>query len=138
MVLSFWNGYSNAEPAVRAAVAGVYDWVYDGYANRPFNTAYAASQGLEASVRRFASMAAIEPWVKAGVPVVIPLAWAKGGLTGAPLASSSGHLVVVVGFNSAGDPVVNDPGAAADADVQRTCEQNSRSYGGRTPAEPHT
>ena len=29
---------------MRAAVAGVYDWHYDGHGNWPFNTAYAATQ----------------------------------------------------------------------------------------------
>ena len=119
MVLGYWTDDTGpCEPRVRAAVAGVYDWKYDGHGNWPFNTAYAATTGLEAYVVRFSSMAEIEPWVKAGVPVVISYAWNKD-LTGAPLPSSPGHLAVVVGFDSTGNPVVNDPAAATDADVQR-------------------
>jgi hypothetical protein len=52
--------------------------------------------------------------------VVISYAWKKGQLTGAAVGSSSGHLSVVVGFDDQGNPIVNDPAAASDEDVQRT------------------
>ncbi len=121
MVLKYWSGDTGpCEPDVRAAVAGVYDWVYDGAGNWPFNTAYAATQGLEAEVVRFESMADAEPWVAAGVPVVISYYWHKGDLTGAPIPSSDGHLAVLVGFDAAGNPIVNDPAAASNELVQRT------------------
>ena len=121
MVVSFWQGYIGpCEPAVMAAVNGVYDWIYDGQGNWSFNTAYAATYGLQASVRRFTSMNEIETWVKKGVPVVISFAWGKNELSGAAVSSSAGHLSVVVGFDSLGNPVVNDPAAASDQAVQRT------------------
>ena len=121
MVLGFYGfDPGPCEPRVRAAVDGVYDWIYDGHGNWPFNTAYAASRGLEAYVARFTSLAQAEPWIAQGVPVVMSIAWSKGDLTGAPVKSSGGHLIVLVGFDAAGNPVVNDPAAAADADVQRT------------------
>ncbi|MGE5250135.1 MAG: peptidase C39 family protein [Bacteroidota bacterium] len=121
MVVSYWQHYTGpCESAVRAAVAGTYDWIYDGNGNWPFNTAYAAAQGLQGSVRRFTSMTEIETWVAQGVPVVISFAWGKGELTGAAIPSSSGHLAVVVGFDVQGNPIVNDPAAASDEDVQRT------------------
>jgi hypothetical protein len=120
MVLGYWaHDTGPCEPRVRAAVAGVYDWVYDGHGNWPFNTAYAATQGLEGYVARFTSMAQIEPWVAAGVPVVISYPWKKSSLDGAPISSSNGHLAVIVGFDAAGNPVVNDPAAARDDEVQR-------------------
>ena len=75
---------------------------------------------LEAYVARFTGLDAVEPWVKAGVPVVVSYAWKKGELTGAPIPSSSGHLGVIVGFDAAGNPIVNDPAAASDEAVQRT------------------
>jgi len=121
MVVSYWENYTGpCEPAVRAAVAGIYDWIYDGTGNWPFNTAYAATHGLQASVRRFSSMDEIEGWVAQGVPVVFSFAWNKGDLTGAAVGSSSGHLSVVVGFDASGNPIVNDPAAASDGEVQRT------------------
>jgi hypothetical protein len=121
MVLGFWGiDAGPCEPRVRSALAGVYDWLYDGHGNWPFNTAYAASRGMEAYVARFTGMDQVEDWVKAGVPVVISYAWSKNALTGAPVASSNGHLAVVVGFDASGNPIVNDPAAASNEDVQRT------------------
>jgi hypothetical protein len=121
MVVSYWEDYSGpCGPAVRAAVAGVYDWVYGGHGNWPFNTAYAATYGLLSSVRRFSSMDEIEAWVANDVPVVISFAWGKNDLTGAAIPSSGGHLAVVVGFDGQGNPIVNDPAAASNDDVQRT------------------
>jgi hypothetical protein len=121
MVLKYWlNDDGPCEPDVRAAVAGVYDWLYDGHGNWPFNTAYAATQGLEAYVARFTSLAQLEEWIAADVPVVFSLAWGVGELTGAPLPSSDGHLMVLVGFDAAGNPVLNDPAAASNDSVRRT------------------
>ncbi|HYO52318.1 peptidase C39 family protein [Archangium sp.] len=121
MVLRYWAGDTGAcETHVRAAVGGVYDWIFGGHGNWPFNTAYAASKGLQSHVTRFTSMAQIEPWISAGVPAIISIAWGSGELTGAPIPSSSGHLMVVVGFDASGNPVVNDPAASTDAAVQRT------------------
>ena len=59
-------------------------------------------------------------WRAAGVPVVISYAWKKSTLDGAPIPSSNGHLAVLVGFDAAGNPIVNDPAAAKDDEVQRT------------------
>lgn len=124
MVLAFWDGYSGpCEPRVRAAVDGVYDWVYDGHGNWPFNAAYAATTGREAYVARFTSLADAEPWIAAGVPVIFSFAWKKGQLSGAAASSSSGHLSVLVGFDAAGNPIVNDPAAASDGTVQRTYQR---------------
>lgn len=121
MVVAYWKQETGpCEPRVRAAVEGVYDWVYDGHGNWPFNTAYAATQGLEAEVVRFESMADAEKWVAAGVPVVISYYWDVHDLTGAPIPTSAGHLAVIVGFDAAGNPIVNDPAAATDDQVQRT------------------
>ena len=120
MIVGYWAHDSGpCEPRVRAAVDGVYDWVYDGHGNWPFNTAYAATRGLEASVARFSSLADAEPWIAAGVPVGVSYAWKAGQLTGAPVRSSDGHLGVLVGFEANGDPVVNDPAGKGDV-LRRT------------------
>jgi hypothetical protein len=126
MVLGYWgDNPPDCSTRVHAAVNGVFDWLYDGHGNWPFNTAYAATQSagttpLEGYVARFTGMNQIEDWIAAGVPVVISYAWKKSDLAGAPISSSNGHLAVIVGFNAAGNPVVNDPAAAKDEEVQRT------------------
>jgi hypothetical protein len=121
MVLKYWmQDDGPCEPGVRAAVAGVYDWLYDGHGNWPFNTAYAATHGLEGYVARLTSLAQAEEWIAADVPLIFRLAWEAGELTGAPLLWSYGHLMVLVGFDADGDPVLNDPAAPSDESVQRT------------------
>jgi peptidase C39-like protein len=121
MALAYWRKDGGpCEPGVRAAVAGVYDWVYDGHGNWPFNTAYAATSGMEAYVARLTSLTQAEEWIAAGVPLVMSYAWKRGQLTGAPVSSSNGHLGVLVGFDAGGNPVVNDPAGADDGQVRRT------------------
>lgn len=121
MVLSYWNGNSGTiESRVRPTVEGVYDWIYDGHGNWPFNTAWAATEGLEATVARFTSMNDVEDWVAAGVPVVFSWAWKKGEVTGSAVSSSDGHLAVIVGFDGAGNPIVNDPASPTNEEVQHT------------------
>ncbi len=76
MVVAYWTQDPRpCEPRVRAAVAGVYDRVYDGHGNWPFNTAYASAYGLEAAVSRFSSIEQVERWTEMGVPVVASIAW---------------------------------------------------------------
>ncbi len=121
MVLGYWGiDAGPCEPRVRAAVSGVYDWKFNGYGNWPFNTAYAAGRGLEGYVARYTSLAALEPWIAAGVPVVMSVAWEKNDLQNAPIPSTAGHLIVLVGFDAQGNAIVNDPAAAADTEVRRT------------------
>jgi hypothetical protein len=101
-------------------VEGVYDWIYDGHGNWPFNTAYAATFGYEGYVARFTSLAQAEDFVKADVPVIMSIAWGKGDLSGADIESTNGHLIVLVGFDAQGNPIVNDPASPDDVSVQRT------------------
>ena len=124
MVLAYWLGDARpCEPRVREAVADSFDWIYDGHGNWPFNTAYAASKGLEGYVKRLGSLAETEAWMAAGVPVIVSYSWGKGDLAGAPIARSAGHLAVLVGFDAAGNPIINDPAAASDGAVRRTYDR---------------
>ena len=121
MVLGYLNNDTGAcEPRVRAAVDGVFDWIYDGHSNWPFNTAYAATFGHEGYVARFTSLAKAEEFVKTGVPVIMSIAWGKNDLSGADIESTNGHLFVLVGFNAEGNPIVNDPASPSNEDTQRT------------------
>ena len=125
MLLAYWYARTGAAAfADRAAVAQlvapcVYDPVYDGFGNWGFNTAYAAAQGLDAYVAAFDNLAQLESWVAAGVPVVISVAWKAGELANAPIASSAGHLLIVAGFDEAGQVIVADPRAECEDHVRR-------------------
>ncbi|MFS8891376.1 peptidase C39 family protein [Synechococcus sp. R55.2] len=121
MVLAYWQQDPRpCEVLVRAAVAGVYDRVYQGHGNWAFNVAHAAEQGLSGVVARLESLAQAEAWIAAGVPVVLSYAWGEGELEGAPIPKSKGHLAVLVGFDSHGDPIVHDPAAKTNEEVRRT------------------
>ena len=120
MVLAYLDNYTGpCEPRVRAAVDGVYDWIYDGHGNWPFNTAYAAAFGYEGYVARFTSLEKAEQFIAAGVPVVMSIAWKKGELTGTSIESTNGHLLVLVGFDSQGNLIVNDPASPSDGSAVR-------------------
>jgi hypothetical protein len=92
--------------------ASVWDSVYNGAGNWPFNVAYSGSfPGMRAYVARFAGISDLEKWIDAGLPVACSVSFdmLKGALTG-----GSGHLVVLVGFTKDGDPVINDPARRGD------------------------
>jgi len=128
MVLGFWkNDGEPCETRVRAAVAGVYDHVYDGHGNWSFNVAYAGSfAGIEAYVARFAGLDRLEPWIAVGVPVVMSVSWNNDEgrlLSGAPVAKSSGHLTTLVGFDEDGNAVMNEPASPSNETVRRTYDR---------------
>ena len=113
-------GFYGIDVTVPQAAQATYDRTYDGTGNWPFNTAYAGSLGLRAYVSRLGSLSAAEKYISAGVPLAVSLGWKAGELPGAAVPSSSGHLMVLIGFDSAGNPVLNDPAADADAGVRRS------------------
>jgi len=88
--------------------ASVWDPIYKGAGNWPFNTAYFGSfPGLKACVSRFTSIEDLETLTKAGIPVVCSVSLDL--LQGKDKAKEGGHLVIVVGFESDGTPIFNDP-----------------------------
>jgi hypothetical protein len=122
MVMAYWakkTGERSLDQGVPRVARGTYDHAYRGNGNWPFNTAYAASYGLEASVNRFSSLGQAELWTSKKVPVIASISWGRGDLTGAPIPASSGHLLVIRGFTRSGDVIVNDPAAASNSGVRR-------------------
>jgi hypothetical protein len=120
-----FDGRHRADAMVDWAAMHTYDAAYRGAGNWSFNTAYAATYGLDASVRYLSSLRDAEAWVRRGVPVVVSIAWdntdasTANDLTGAALGRSGGHLLVVRGFTGRGDVIVNDPAAPANRSVRR-------------------
>ncbi|MFB9965309.1 C39 family peptidase [Sinosporangium siamense] len=113
-----WVDPSDPAPEVDHAARHVYDYVYAGAGNWPFNTAYAGHYGLEAFVTRLRSLAELEGFIAAGVPVVTSQSFTRAELPGAGYGTD-GHLMVVVGFTRAGDVIANDPNAGAGRPVRR-------------------
>lgn len=102
----------------------VFDHGYDGTGNWAFNTAYAATLvGGDSYVTRLRDLREAEDHIAAGVPLIVSVAFGRNQLTGAPISSSNGHLLVIVGFEADGDVVVNDPAGATNAEVRRTYDR---------------
>ncbi|MBI4055671.1 MAG: C40 family peptidase [Elusimicrobia bacterium] len=115
MVMDFWKRPIGTLEAARK----VFDSAEEIYGNWFLNTAFAGAQGLQAHVLRLNSMEELEREVRSGGPCVVSLAFEKGELPGAPLDRTSGHLLVVRGFDRLGRVVVNDPAAPKAAQVRR-------------------
>ncbi len=128
MMLAYWYSRTSSEQLAsfntlqavpEIAVPLVYDPEYDGHGNWIFNTAFAASQGMVAHVAQFRSLDDLTPWLQAGVPVVISVAWKQGTLQNAAIPSSNGHLLIVTGFDGEGGVWTADPAGATADEVRR-------------------
>ncbi len=108
-----------ADGQVDHAARYTYDYRYRGTGNWPFSAAYAGRYGLDAFVTRFVDLRDAEAFIKAGIPVVASVAFGKGELSGAPISSSPGHLLVISGFTADGRVVVHDPAAPSGSSVRR-------------------
>lgn len=113
MVLGYWAEKIDRPALDRDVVStcsGVFDPGWNGTGNWSFNAAFAASlPGITARVARLSGIAELENWLRAGVPVVCSVAY--DFLKGKPERSGKdGHLVVVVGVDSEGSLIFNDPG----------------------------
>ncbi len=118
MVLDYWDMGPTPEDTawvdppldaqVDHAARYVYDYLYDGAGNWPYNTAYAGTFGLEGFVTRLRSLAEAEQFIKAGIPLVVSMSFKKSQLDGAGYGTN-GHLMVIRGFEADGDVVANDP-----------------------------
>ncbi|MGN6129828.1 MAG: peptidase C39 family protein [Nocardioidaceae bacterium] len=118
-----WVSRSYSDRVVDHSARMTYDYGYGGTGNWPFNTAYAATRTHHAFVTRFKSLVGVEHLIKAGIPVITSITFGRGELHGAPISATNGHLVVVVGFTSTGDVVVNDPAAWSNGSVRRVYDR---------------
>ncbi len=129
MVLAYWGtgpgpadyawvdpGY--ADPWVDYAASHTYDHDFDGCGNWPFNTAYAGRFGLRGFVTRLRSLNEAERFIAAGIPLIASASYRKGEVPGLAYGTK-GHLMVLVGFTSSGDPVLNDPNSPSNDQVRK-------------------
>ncbi len=112
MLLNHWSkelGRPALDRDVPEVESNVWDPVYDGAGNWPFNTAYMGSfPELTSYVSRLTCIRDLEDLVDQGIPVACSVSFDM--LRGRPLSpKESGHLVLVVGFTKDGTPVFNDP-----------------------------
>lgn len=114
MVLGYWGRAADC-----AAVAGdVFHRATDRYGVWPANVQAAARRGVCGYLLRFPSWEAAAWCVARGLPIVASVRYAAGELAGAALAETTGHLLVVTGYED-GWVLVNDPAAPEQATVPR-------------------
>lgn len=93
----------------------------------------AARHGVAGYLLRFPDWSAAAWCLTAGLPIVASVRYQRGELTGAAIAETAGHLLVLTGYD--GEAVlVNDPAAATRAEVRRRYrrEELERVWLGRT------
>jgi hypothetical protein len=132
---------------VPAVEAGAIDAGDPKTGNWPFSMAYAASlDPFTAYVSRLSGLSDLEKWILAGIPVACSVDYTLlQGKTG----PKSGHLVVLLGFTSDGDPIFNDPGWSKEvrqtykrSDFEKAWGSSNRTvylvypHGTRTPTGP--
>lgn len=115
MVMAAWGADL---PIPEVLVPGVYDPVYEGTGNWPFNTAYAGAKGFVSYVDRLPGYADLERWITRGVPVICSVAYSREWLPNAVHPYTGGHLLVVRGFTAEGDVICNDPAASTNEGVR--------------------
>lgn len=118
-----WVAEDHPDRVVAHAARMTYDEAFGGTGNWPFNTAYAASRTGRGFVTRLRTLREAERFIASGIPLVASISFSSGQLDGAPISSTNGHLLVIVGFEANGDVVVNDPAAPTRGGVRRTYDR---------------
>ena len=114
--LATFPGSAHTDGAVDHAARATYDWSYRGAGNWAFNTAHAATYGLDAFVTRLRSLVEAQRFIEAGIPLIASI---NGELPGFLLGKTNGHLLVLRGFTVSGDVVVNDPAVLTNAAARK-------------------
>ncbi len=137
MVLGYWGrgptpaDYAWVEPGlpdrfVPHAVRHTFDHRYAAAGNWSFNTAYAARFGVRSFVTRLRGLHEAALFIAAGIPLVLSVAFTRADLGGAGY-DTTGHLLVLVGFDERGNPVCNDPashGLPSNDEVRTTYDRD--------------
>jgi hypothetical protein len=114
MLLDFWRRPVGLEPLA----AEIFHPGVDLYGVWPAAVAAAGRRGLAGYLLRFPDWNAARWCLSRGLPVIASVRYAAGELTGAAVAQTPGHLIVLTGWD--GDEVlVNDPAAPTAATVPR-------------------
>ncbi|UCG32740.1 MAG: C39 family peptidase [Phycisphaerales bacterium] len=97
-----------------------YDRRHDIYGNWARAVQVAFAQGVPGAVRRFGGWPDVGGLIERGRPVIASVRYGPGGLPGAAVGQTRGHLVVVTGFAEGGRVCVNDPAFRCADDGVRT------------------
>jgi len=111
-------GYLGRAAAPAAVARDAYHAGTDQYGVWPAAIRAAAMRGVAGYLLRFPDWPTAAWCLARGLPIVASVRYAAGELTGAAIESTTGHLVVLTGYEN--DAVlVNDPAATTVAEVPR-------------------
>ena len=92
-----------------------YDPRHDIFGNWPRNIQAAYALGVPGYLTRFSQWSDVYNTLDAGTPLIVSIQAKRGELRGAPYSETGGHLIVVRGYDAAGDLLVNDPASGEEA-----------------------
>jgi hypothetical protein len=114
MVLHYWG-----RPTTAAAVAvDVFHADTDRYGIWPAAIRAAAQRGVAGYLLRFPDWTSAAWCLGRGIPIIASIKYAAGELSGAPMDATTGHLIVLTGYED-GMVLVNDPAAPTAETVAR-------------------
>jgi hypothetical protein len=110
--------YHGRPVAVAALAREIFHPALDRYGVWPAAIRAAGRRGVPGYLLRFPDWAAAAWCLERGLPIVASVRYRAGELAGAAIAETTGHLLVLTGWD--GDEVfVNDPAAPRAPDVAR-------------------
>jgi Peptidase_C39 like family len=114
MVLDYWR----RSPTLASLAAEMFHPGVDLYGVWPAAILAAGRRGLAGYLLRFPDWSSATWCLERGLPIIASVRYAAGELTGAAVAETPGHLIVLTGW--AGDEaLVNDPAASGVPSVPR-------------------
>ena len=116
--------YRKRRVATAQMAATLYDGEHDIYGNWPRAIQGAFTYGVPGYLDRFADWRRVEEHIARGQPLIISIRSEKGDIAAAPIAYTSGHLLVLTGFEGDDGVHVNDP-AADSAEASRRVYRRS-------------
>lgn len=116
--LSMVLAHRGVDLPVGTVAKTAYDQDFDIYGNWPRNIQAAYALGVPGYLTRFSDWQQVERLIAAGQPIIVSVFVEKGQLRNAPYEKTSGHLIVIEGFDEHGDVLVNDPSVATAAEGQ--------------------
>ncbi len=112
--------YRGASRPTEAVANRVWDETGNSYGNWPRAVQAAYEYGVPGYLARFSRWQEVERLIARDQPLIISITAEQGQLSGAPYEKTSGHLLVITGFDARGNVLVNDPAAPNVEEVPRS------------------
>ena len=116
-------GYRGAPATPESVARAAQDPRSNIFGNWPLNVQAAFEGGVPGYVRRFADWTEVEATIAEGQPIIASIRDPDGRLKGTPYGVTTGHLLVICGFDEKGDVLVNDPAGRDAAHGQLTYDR---------------